>query len=620
MSTVDNAYHQTLDQLHVASNELLRPGVGVLFVTQVRKKLNQHYLKLVRQAAISHNLPEVEAFVQEYTCSTCSKFMARVGHLVMGTDEGVKSIYWNPEVVTDPVMKTVVEGMKRFVEEARIINLFNTKGPYVLYEEHTNLGNKPFRHFYMDQAVLTHRVPVIGQAIDTGRLTTQMDRMNTLIRLVGEVNLDTVVFVDNLFKSRVIEYVGDNKNTLEQFMQLVMNIAILKTMPAYTAQVNPYSQETLVVNAIWKAGMRAMGLLGLRSSLTGKLLLRAAEILSKGASDNQVQLLAAFWAEQTSGLKYKRTTAEASESQVAKTARFLEEGGWLPSLEQVEAAEIDIPVIWEAARPWTFEEAHKPTDNGFAAFAEKKGAELASPSSIIPVDLGYFMNEVLPFTEELGMVATNLQFQPILINAMANMDAKPIFTYDSAEKRVPFIPWKYQQQFNVRDLQPGPSVIKDREAVLPVLSITTNKAIGYAPRNDEDLIFFQFGGISMPMAPRPTLFAESLIPEFHHHRRALEDYSRVTEIHRAKTQQSISMVFGPRHPRQTGQMALIIYVRLNEEGQTRFGKRDMRYRFDANGWTIAPEFDKHTVFTDRALKDKVEAAPAPSNAGVAVSI
>lgn len=620
MSTVDDTYHVTLDQLRTAATELLRPGVGVLFVTQSRKKLNQHYLKMLRIAALQHDVLDVAAYVQEYTCTTCSKFMARVGHLVMGTDSGVKSIYWNPEVVTDPVMKTVVEGMKRFVEESRITNIFNTDGPYQHYIENTNLGGKPFRHFYIEQVVLSHRVPVLGTAIDTGRISAQMDRVNTLIRIIGEVDLNTVVFVDNLFKSRVIEYVASGKFMMEQFMQLLLNINVLKTLPEYSTSVNPYSQETMVVNSIWKAGMRSMGLLGLRSSMLGELLIRAQEILNAGSSENQVDRLAKFWAEKTSGLNYLRTTAEATESQVAKTARFLEEGDWMASLEQTEAAEIDIPVIWEAKRAWTFEEAHKPTDNGFAAFAEKKGITLTTPSAIVPVDLGYFINEILPFADEIGFVATGITFMPILINGMANREAKPIFSWDTEENRAPFIPWKYSEGYQLHQLRPQSHVLKDREAVLPVLSISTNKAIGYCARNDEDMVFFQFGGISMPMAPRPALFAESMKSEFRDHRRALEDYSRVTEIPRAETQQSISMVFGPRHPRQDRTVAVIIYVRMNDEGQARFGLRDMRYRFDANGWAVAPDFDKYPVITDRSIKAPEVNVAAPSTAGVPVSI
>jgi hypothetical protein len=620
MSTVDKEYHLTLQQLRNASAELLTPGVGVLFVTQARKKLNKHYLLALRNAAVAHGLDDVEAFVKEYDCSTCSKFMSRVGHLVIDSDTGVQSVYWNPTVITDPVFKTVVEAMKRFVEESRIVTVFNEDGHYKHYVQDTVLGGKSFKHFYMDHALLTHRTRALNSPIKVGRVTEQMDRVNALIRITGEVDMTAITVIDGLFQTRLIEHVGSGADTLKRFLELAVAINILKSMPAYTASQNPYAQETMVVNTIWKHAMRSMGLLNLRSSILGELLLRAVELIKEGPSDSRVQKLAAFWTEKTSGLNYLRTTAPASESQITKTARFLEEGGWMESMEQVETAEIDLPVIWAAKRPWTFEAAHTPTNNGFAEFAERKGIVVESASKVLPVDLGYFINEVLPYADELGMLANGIYFMPILVNSMAKESAKPIFSWDSEEVRAPHIPWRYDKQFSLAELNPVPGITKDRESVIPVLSITTNKAIGYVGRNAEDMAFFQFGGISVPDTPRPALFVESMLPIFHEHRRALEDYTRVTMIPRATTQQSISMCFSPRHPQSRDPVPVIVYVRLNPEGQVRFGKRDMRYRFDSNGWMTVPDFSKFPIITNRnpeVKEDPVE--PAVSQAA-AVSI
>lgn len=599
MSTVHNVYHATLDELRIAAEELLKPGIGVLFVTQARKKLNQHYLKSLRAAATYWDVEDVEAYVQEYTCSTCSKFMARVGHLVMGELTSIKSLYWNPDVVTDPIMKMVVMEMKRFVEESRIVNVYNPAGPYAEYNENTNLGGKPYRHFYMPQELLTHRVAVLNSPIRLEEFSKQFDRVNALIRIVGEVKLQTVMYVDGLFKARDIEYVSTAAETLKFFEELLAGVAIAKSLVEGNPGSNPYSVETAVVNTVWKYAMRHTGLLTLRGSILGKLLLKAEELLETGAREHHKAAMIAFWKESTNGLNYRRTTAPASESQIAKTARFIEEGGWAASLKQVEAAEIELPAIWEAKKVWAFEEEHAPTENDFAAFAAKKGVETPGQKYPTPIDFGHFFNEVLPYVESMGFLATGLTFKPILFNRQADMESKPIFKWDTEEKRAPFIPWRYEQNFNIGQLNPAGTVVKDREVVIPVLSITTSDAVGYAPRNDEALVFLQFGGISMPMAPRPTLFAEALKGELYEHRRAFEDFSKSTQIPRATTQQSISMAFGQRHPKMVGSVEVIVYVRVNDEGVVRFGHRDLRYRFDANGWQVAPDFDKYPVITDR---------------------
>lgn len=593
-------YHESLDLLKEEASALLSNGAGVIFTTNVGKKLNYKYLRLMHEAAVKHGL-NPEEVVKHFNCSTCARFMSRVGHLVVDHEGALRSVYWNPHAVIDPLMKDVVAGMKAYVESARIQNVFNVNGPYRNYTEVTNLGGKEFKHYFIEKNVLVHRTPVLNVPIDMSDFSKKFDQVAAVIRFTNEVNLDTVLFVDSLFQARTIEHVGASEKTVKDLRDLISNLQIAKCLPAYETANNPYDRETVLVNKVWMIAMKNTNLLSIRGSILGKLMTFVQDALSKGARDAQIEGIVKFWREQTSGLKYMRTTREASESQISKTARFLDEGGWNNSLKQVEAAEKDIPVHWEAKQCWAFEEGDEPVVNDFAAFAARKGVEVETKSKPKPIDLGYFINEALQYVDSMGVVATGLSFRPIMINRMADMDAKPIFSWDNEESRAPFIPWRYDHNFMIRDLRPEPSITKDGQTVLPVLSITSDKAIGYVGRRAEDtVVFFQFGGISMPDAPRPALFAESMKPEFYEHRRALEDYSRATRIERSATQQSISMAFGPRHPQQTETVNVLVHVRFNEQGQVLFGCRNAIYRFDANGYVIKPDFEKFGVITDRS--------------------
>ncbi|MNO12946.1 hypothetical protein D3C76_25660 [compost metagenome] len=610
-------YHEALHQLTVAAEELLRDGAGVIFTTQCRKKLAARYMSVIISAAEEFFPDQVAEIRQHYRCSHCFRFMERAGHLVVAdkhNEFGVRSVFWNPEAVSDPFFKKVVAEMKQFVEAARIQGAFNEEGPYRNYVGTTSLGGKSFDHFYIPQGSLTHRVPVLNKPISLGKLNQQLDRMTALQRLIKEVSLETVMYVDSLFQAKTIEHVGEGAKSLEDLKGLLGTVGVAKSLPAYTSSDSEYVKETLIVNKVWMAAMTSFNLLALRGSLLGKLLIFTHKALLEGARETQLAGIIKFWKTQTDGLHYMRTTREASESQVQRTARFLEEGGWMESLRQVEAAEIEIPVVWAAKAPWAFEEAHVPVADDFGTFAARKGVEMEKPANQVnPIDLGYFFNEVLPYVDQMGLVATGLYFMPIMINRMADLNAKPIFKYDSEEKRAPFAPWRYNEQFNISQLIKDPSVQKGGEVVIPVLSVTTSSTLGYTMRSKEENIAFLFGGIGMKEAPRPALFAESLKSEFYEHRRALEDYCRETQIPRSTTQQAISMFFGPRHPQQTKSVGVIVHVRLNEEGQARFGRRDARYRFDANGYTVAPNVEQYTVITDRSVQE-AQATPAPKAA------
>lgn len=594
-------YHEVLDQLAESAKNLLQDGAGVLFVTNVRSKLNAAYIRAVRNAGISNGLdPEaVKELVKYYSCSTCAKFMARVGHLVVEDQGEIRSVYWDPSAITDPIFKEVVHDLKQYVEGARIINIYNPNGPYLHYTEHTDLGGKPFRHFHIDQKLLTHRHSKLGLTIDLPDLSKQFDQFAAVIRFTKEVTLKSAMVAESMFEEKRIYHVGSSKKTLKDFIHLQTSLAAIRAGEKYQLSIGDYNKDTLLINEIWIALSKNLNMLSIRGSILGKLLQMIETCKETGSK--RLEEIQEFWKTQTDGLHYMRTSREASAIELSQTAKFLEENNWNDSLKQVEAAEEEIPVHWVAAKRWTFNTLVKEVQQDFSNFAVRKNLPSDHPTSTaVEIDGGYFFNKVLPFVESLGLVLTGSTFSPVLINRMASMDAKPIFRWDTEEKRSPFIPWRYNSPFYVGDLIVDKSVMKDGKVVVPVVSVTSDSAIGYKGREEGNpIIFFQMAGLQVANNPHPALFAEALKSELYNHRRGLEDYARATEIPRCEGQQSLSLLLGPKNPHNHNRHFVLFEVSYNAEGKARFGELNGLYKIDLGGYSVTPDVEQYPIIDRR---------------------
>lgn len=615
--SVNIQYHEALDQLQNAAQDKLARGAGALFVTQCRKKMMQQYLLAIANVAVEIYPDKVGEIRQHYNCSTCARFMSRVGHIVVRGEQGIESLFWNPDVVTDPFFKEVVRQMKLYVEKSRIVTLFNPHGSYAEYKgENTATDGTVYRHFNILPSLMRHKL-AIGGEIQFEQFNKQMDRVNTLIRLIKEVPYEALVWVEQMFQSRTIEHLDHSEANLKNFMDLLANLQVMRAMTQYTV-ADEYTQETMTVNYIWLNAFRLGGLLTLRSSMLGKLLLRAAAITKAGNRTGAQQAgLVSFWKEQTSTLKYQRTTAPSSKSQVERASEFLQANNWLPSLKQREAAEQDMPVVWEAQARWTWIQGEPAVSAqaDFADFAARKGVKPVDVKAPITMDVGYFFNEVLPLAESMAVDMTDLTWKPSLFNTMEDLTAKPIFKWDTEEKRAPFIPWTYNQNFRAAQIVSDKSIVQNGRILVPVLSITAASVIGWQGRASKDeAICFLFHGLRMPHAPHPALFAEAIKGELYEYRRAIEDYSKSTQLPRAEGQQALGLYFSARHPQQTGEVNIKVSVRLTAAGEVLYGARDVQFILDGTGYKIAPNVDKYPVITERTPVDAPVTAeePAPS--------
>lgn len=609
-------YHESLDQLQIAAQSKLAPGAGAIFATQQRKKMMHNYLLIVGKVASAMYPDNVSEIVKHYDCSQCARFMSRVGHLVIESEQGIESVFWNPDAVTDPFFKEVTRQMKQYAEAGRITTLHNPNGPYQHYKNYTTSegSDVQWQHFFIQPNFLRHRYAGLDREISFDDFHKTSDRVNSLIKITKEVDLATVMWVEQLFQARTLEHLENSEATIKSFADLLANLSVAQSLVGYTS-ANTYAQETMLVNRIWIFAMKHRALAALRGSMVGKLLLEAAKLMANPNRTKAHELgLISFWKEQTSTLNYRRTTAPASSGQLERTANFLQENNWLPSFQQREAAEIDVPALWQAPQRWTWIAGQQVSAQAdFAEFAARKGVDVEQVKAPITMDIGYFFNEVLQHVDALGVDMTDLSWKPALLNVMADQTAKPIFKWDSEERRAPFIPFTYNMNFRAAQLVTDKTVVHNGRVILPVLSITSSSVIGYHGRTpDNEALMFLFHGVRMEHGPRPALFAEAVKGELYEHRRAIEDYSASTQIPRAEGQQALGLTFGPRHPNQEGSVNITLHARLNDAGKVLFGARDIRFVIDGTGYKIKPVIDEDKAIRDRLAVDAPAPAPAPA--------
>lgn len=612
-------YHQTLDELGQASQELLTRPLGAFFNTQIRKTLAQKYLFLVASHALKVNGEDYAVELRrQLNCSMCARFFNRMGAVVYMTGEGAQSVYWNPDVVSDPVMKLVVADMKRFVEESRIQSLFNPNGSYASYTEMTNNGEKPYRHYFVDATQMAPRRPLNNKPIKLPDASTFNSRVEALVRFAMATPYSAVTIMEQWLASGTINHVGDSKNTIAMAKTLMGMLALLKASPAYGAMSNPYAQESALINMIWRKALEDQNLLTLKNSLLGVTITKIVALEKSGRTELGIKAIIEAWKVQSDGLHHRRSVAPASENDVTRALAFLEENDYMRSLEQVETAEDMIPVVWESAGKYTMKDEVKPVEGGFANFASAKIAG-TTPEALHRVmgvtDVGYFFNEILPHIESLAVaIPVDTRMTPTLMNTMAQLDAKPIFTWDKPGDRVPHILYRYDNLFTMEHLA-TPSVEKENGLyMVNILSVTTGHTMGVSEQDAPVGVMFLLDGLKAPVPPGPVLFSSAVKGDLYDYRRSLEEYSKTTKIPRCVGQQAVAFPMGPVDARaaKTNRVAtLAFFVKYTPEHAVLMGHSRAMYTIDLGGYHVAPDLSKLPRIADRWVKSDgvVEAAP-----------
>jgi hypothetical protein len=580
MST-DATYHETLNALANASR---LPREGVMFNTQIRKKLMTTYLYTIATTAIKM-FGEVEAakIRQDNDCSQCARFMARMGSVVCFDGDNAVSVFWNPDVVEDPLMKAVVAEMKRIVEESRVVSIFNPDGQYSKYEPITVNGGKTFSHLYypMHSLYAENRDSYNRQKNACTNDTHQ--RLPALVRmLASQEHRLAALQVDCLFSAGKISHVGSSKEALESFNWLANKVSALESKPEYI-KANKYTQETMSINLIWNMAMKMPGLVTVPNSSLGALIKR------RSIPVNGEEQAIAQWKTITNGVNYRRPKVDASALQIQVTMDWLKENDYMRSLEQVPLLQEELPVIYKLPVKWTGRATLAPTmtDSSFEAFASKavgKDTPTIAPVAL-SMDFSTFINRELEFVESAMVNLAGMSVMPVFYNRMGDLTAKPIFMMDTPEKRVPYIGFNYVAPLEARWLTKETTPVH-AACQFPITAITSRRELGIHPEADydnqpEEVYYAVLDDIVNPQLFQPTLFAASLKPEFYPHRRVLEQYMKDTFLAPVDGQIAVTLPFIQlRRGEASPNVVVVIEVTYNEQGRAARGSHNGVYHIN----------------------------------------
>ncbi len=618
-------YHQTLDELSAACDQLLKQNLGAFFNTQIRKSLSDKYLFLVAQHGLAVNGEDYAVKLrQQLSCSTCARFFNRMGSVVFMSATGAKSVYWNPDAVSDPVMKLVVADMKRFVESARIISLFNPKGSYSTYTEETNYGGQPYRHYYVDADLMVPRHPITGDVLRVPAAGTFNSRVEALVAFAMATPFSAVTIVEQWLAAGTIKHVGSSARTIVMIKGLLAAMAMLKTKSEYLDAPSDYHRETMLVNLIWRKALEDQNLLTLKTSLLGTTITKIVKLEIAGRTDSGIEAIIAFWKTNSSAIHYQRTTAVASDGKLTIALNYLEENDYIRSMEQVEAAEADIPAVWESRGAYTAIDAALPSVGGFAQYAQGQLANNKSATGMYKVpgttDAGYFFNEILQHVESMAiLIPTATRMMPSFFNKQANPDSKPIFVWDTEESPCRLTMYRYQNPIELVRLADKSVKVVSGNYQINILAVTSSLAMGVCKEVAKtNGILFLLDGMRSPIQPGPTLFATTLKGELYEYRRPIEDYSKTTQIERCVGQQAIAFPLGAFDPNADHSHripSLPVQVKFTPEYAAIMGHSRATYQLDLNGYHVTPDWSKFPVITDRWAKpveDEAEVAEEPA--------
>lgn len=561
-------YHQSLDELRAAC----KLPIGLMFTTQVRNKLMSKYLGHVEAVAkLMFDEATAATLRQQFTCSTCARFMSRMGNVVgLDVNDKLVSVYWQPEVVSDPFMKEVVTRMKADVETSRITNIFNPDGKYAPYVEETDYQEKAYRHFYFPMHELFAADParlVPYRELEIGK---EIDRIHALIRFAQRVEPATIMKVEGWFSANEIRHKGNSQEALRDYNQLAIAIVKLKASALYsdTLAKNDYARETLVTNTVWAHVGRFPNLRSLTGSSLGALLDRAV-------SGDEDQFAKNEWKSMTSSVNHRRPKSDASDGQVEKTLEWLKENDYLRSLEQVPVLQSELPTMYILPKLYDGVVALpevKEQGSAFERFATKTPAS-SGVKVMVPQDADFsrFINDILPLITSAAVDLTGISLSPSFYNRQLHDDSKRIFRWD-ADGKAPFCSWAWTEPHPVPNWTvPDFAGVEGKKHLFPIYGVTSNRFIGTHDGITESFALL-VTGLRNPTRHPPALFPDCILPEFYEHRRSIEQFCRQTSLEVPEGQIAAGLPFvrlerGERSP----EIRIPIHVVFTEDGKAQFG-------------------------------------------------
>lgn len=434
---------------------------------------------------------------QQYTCSTCRRFVERFGRLVSVTADGTAvPVMWDPDAAPEP-FRAAVAALAAAVSQAPIEGVFlSTEATWGVREA----GG--WQHFAATPAAsCLHRPSVVktaGQAMAEKR-----EEYASLCRGLEEFSRELVTQAHALLST-------------EQLARSEASLGVATWLVELHARRAAASSARARENLTWLAVAGAPpGFCHVRSSMIGTLLedlaagLPFAEI--KGRFDAKMH-----------PLQYQRPTAAPKAGNIAQAEKIVAQLKSSGALGRRFARLDEIQTLWRPAAP-----AKSGEKAGVFSHLKPRGKKgEAAPVEVPPVVMTWekFARTVLPTAERIEfLVPRGNQPYMALVTAL-DPSAPPIVQWDAEERRNP-VTWYFYtggsapEQWNLR-----PDVFHPVAAI--ALQPTMWDGTQRFKHHGEKAIAILEGARDLRYTSGAGFFPEFLKTEYHPIRATMEAYAK----------------------------------------------------------------------------------------------
>lgn len=484
------------------------------------KSLYQHYLEL---------FPEEER--QQYRCKTCERWLNKYGQYVTIVDGLVKSMAFNVDVEAEgePTnnVYAFVSALNKVISKCPVANIVVEN-----VADYSFPHSGKFRHFNGTLNCASKELIFVYQN-DEERLGKEAEARE-LVRILQSGLLrwgtDTVRAAYELFEYGELKHLTKFKN---QFM---------KWHKLYTA-FHETKNNNIKTNLVWEAmDFDNKDIIHFHTTAVGVLL--------DDIKDGNLRYGINQFRIRTEGVNYMRATEAPTEEQLEKAKKLVAELGIESAFRRRFATLADIQEwFWQPKETEAATEAKGSIFDGLKT-KENKTEPQRSVVSGGDISLMQFIAEVLPkakalFVELRGGHYGRYNFAQF--TAQADPDAKPIYRWDSEEKRNSVASYSYQ---NGSPIGQWSETVGQRVKVVGI-SLTPavwggKETFSYQTPDRGMLLVLE--GWKDNVAKQSALFAEDLSHELRDVRRVVEAFSQANPLEQVEGQ----VVAGLQIPGNTG--------------------------------------------------------------------
>lgn len=465
------------------------------------KSLYQHYLDL---------FPEEQR--QQYTCKTCERWLNKFGQYVTISDGVAKSLAFDIDVEAEGEAYSnayaMVKELNRIIARCPVANIVvENVADYSL--KHSG----KFRHF---NGALKCASPalIFTYSDDEERMGKEAEGRE-LVRILSSGltrwTRETVMRADELFEHGELKHITKFANRFKTWSKLHREFYATKN-------------NNIKNNLVWEAmNFDNKDIIHFHTTVVG--------VLMDDIQNNNEQYAIRKFRESIEGVNYMRATEAPTEGQLEKAKELVKTLGIESAFRRRFALVSDIQEwVWQPTVVATETEQKGSIFDGLKTKEEK----VAPAKRIVDggaISLMQFMVEILPKAQSLTVEFHNTgysRFNIVQLTDRVVADAKPIYRWDSEEKRNSVSCYSYQD---------GSSIMNWTDAVGPVkvVGITLSPQVWggketFTYNTPDRGLTLVLEGFKDKTANQSALFAEDLTHELRDVRRVVEAFSQANKL------------------------------------------------------------------------------------------